>query len=404
MTNDIAIAHGHLASIGGAERVAIELARMFEAPIYALRVDDTFVPEDIEAVQILDERAERWFQDPDGFPQLPRTLFWFGKHLHTAVRGAWVPALREYDTVIITKNDLQWYQPGDEQTVMQYLHSPRREHYAMFHERGRSKVRRVWSTVMRTLHASRPIPNMVVCNSEVTKERARTAVGVPDDRLTVVHPPVSVSACDPTLSAGCDPYYLSFGRLAVNKRVDEVAEAFAEREERLLIAGDGPRRDEVERAAAGADNVEVLGWVDDARKRELMAGAKALVMHAVREDFGIVPIEAMASGTPVIGVDEPFTNKQILDGRNGLVYGRGELGGAVARFERQGVKWSADQLARFADRWFGVNRFRDQMREVVEQARKNSAIQPPWLNPQEGLPESKSVQQPALSDGGTDDE
>jgi glycosyltransferase involved in cell wall biosynthesis len=93
-------------------------------------------------------------------------------------------------------------------------------------------------------------------------------------------------------------YYFTASRLVQYKRIDIIAEAFSKTpERRLIIAGEGPEMNKI-KAIAGP-NVEILGHVDAARMTELMQQAKAFVF-AAEEDFGIVPLEAQACGTPVI--------------------------------------------------------------------------------------------------------
>jgi glycosyltransferase involved in cell wall biosynthesis len=93
-------------------------------------------------------------------------------------------------------------------------------------------------------------------------------------------------------------FYFTASRLVQYKRIDIIAEAFSKTpERRLIIAGEGPEMNKI-KAIAGP-NVEILGHVDAARMTELMQQAKAFVF-AAEEDFGIVPLEAQACGTPVI--------------------------------------------------------------------------------------------------------
>ena len=113
---------------------------------------------------------------------------------------------------------------------------------------------------------------------------------------TVIYPPVEISKF--TLRADKEDFYLAASRLVPYKKMNLIAEAFtAMPERRLVMIGDGPEMRKV-RAKAGP-NVTVLGYQDDDVLRDYMQRAKAFVF-AAEEDFGIVPLEAQACGTPVI--------------------------------------------------------------------------------------------------------
>jgi glycosyltransferase involved in cell wall biosynthesis len=134
---------------------------------------------------------------------------------------------------------------------------------------------------------------------------------------------------------------------------------------------------------------ELVGWVDGAEKRELLAGAKALLHNCRAEDFGIVPIEALASGTPVLTVAEGMPQHTVPDGA-GHTYPAGELASAIDRFEREGVAWAPDRMARWAATNFSEQRFIRQMRDAIDAARERHRINPD-LQPAEAA---------AVADGG----
>ncbi|MGK7296538.1 MAG: glycosyltransferase, partial [Candidatus Wenzhouxiangella sp. M2_3B_020] len=93
-------------------------------------------------------------------------------------------------------------------------------------------------------------------------------------------------------------------------------------------------------------------------------------------DFGIVPVEAFASGTPVLGIRDGYTQHQITDGWNGLLFSRGEpddVAGAVERFETHGVAASSRELTEFAEQ-FSVDAFERRMRDAVARAKANSEV------------------------------
>ncbi|HEY5365645.1 MAG TPA: glycosyltransferase, partial [Casimicrobiaceae bacterium] len=114
----------------------------------------------------------------------------------------------------------------------------------------------------------------------------------------VIYPPVDTDYFHPGGIVPPRDYYLAASRWVPYKRIDAIVAAFAQMPaRRLIVAGDGPDTARI-RAAARA-NVEFVGEVSRERLRELLRNARAFVF-AAEEDFGILPLEAQACGTPVI--------------------------------------------------------------------------------------------------------
>jgi glycogen(starch) synthase len=125
------------------------------------------------------------------------------------------------------------------------------------------------------------------------------------------------------------PYVLGIGRLVPQKGFDLLIDAFAQiagthPELDLLLAGDGPARADLERRARDlGTRVSFLGAVPATRAFALHAGAKAFVLPSRHEPQGIVVIEAMAAGTPVIATRVGGVPETVRDGENGLLVSGG---------------------------------------------------------------------------------
>jgi len=392
--HNIGVAHWAADCDGGGERVAWELGRTFGTAVHLGSRNRHIEPEDVECRHAFESTAV-------GLAQQTRLRF-------LADLLAWERAdrLRQFDTLVTSGNPTLRYVPEDDQTWIVYLHHTRRAETDRFGEIGDgavSVVRQLKMMAERILHSSASSrPDLIVCNSEIVARRARRYWGVEADRLRVVHPPVDVGNLSPTVAETQD-HYLALGRLAANKRVAELAARWSDHaaDRQLLVAGDGPERDRVE-AAAGS-NVSVLGRVSEERKRELLSSARGVIMPADSEDFGIVPIEALASGTPVVGVREGMTQHQIRHGTTGYLFewrSPESLIDAVSRLERDGVDWSTTQIAEWASR-FGRSRFRERMREIVVEAQDRANVDPKLFD---DTPEPVVSEPIAATDGGVGDE
>ncbi|MBN2047649.1 MAG: glycosyltransferase [Anaerolineaceae bacterium] len=145
-----------------------------------------------------------------------------------------------------------------------------------------------------------------IANSAYIARRIRKAYR---RQAEIIYPPVDTESF--TFSAEKGNYYLTASRLVPYKRVDLIVKAFQNLPDLpLLVAGDGPERKHLR--AGKPDHIQFLGHLPGSKLIELMQGAKAFIF-AAEEDFGIVPIEAQACGTPVIaygkgGVCESIPN------------------------------------------------------------------------------------------------
>jgi glycosyltransferase involved in cell wall biosynthesis len=162
----------------------------------------------------------------------------------------------------------------------------------------------------------------VFTNAQNTANRVAKYNGLSAEAL--YHPPrlaARLAAARPTYGA----FVLSVGRIESVKRVDLLVSAMARVDKpiRLVVAGDGTQRANVERVAAEAgvsDRVTFLGAVGDERLLDLYRDALAVVYPPFDEDFGYVTLEAFLSRKPVItAIDSGGPNEFVVDGVNGFV-------------------------------------------------------------------------------------
>jgi glycosyltransferase involved in cell wall biosynthesis len=133
----------------------------------------------------------------------------------------------------------------------------------------------------------------------------------------VILPPVDTEWFTPGDGSGGE-YDLIVSALAPYKRIELALEAYRGSGRRLKVAGSGP---EAERLRALAPpEAEFLGWVDEHTLRDLYRGCRAVIMPGV-EDFGIVPLEAMACGRPAVVFAEGGGPETVVPGETGVLFG-----------------------------------------------------------------------------------
>jgi glycosyltransferase involved in cell wall biosynthesis len=363
----IAVVHEHYYERGGAEHVAEEIAKTFDAPIFTGFINEEALPSE-------PERSELEFRDLFGDRRLAPAVKRFPWFRDFYYQFSWqrLPALTDYDIIIQSGNNPGWYVPPEEQTVVKYVHTTPRTSYDLFHQRADDFITKLYAYASRVLyHPNIPYPDLYVANSELVARRLERYWGVDD--AEVVYPPTDTQSYGPE---GKDDFYLSFSRLTDDKRFDEIINAFRNHpDKQLIIGGSGPKEEELKSLAADMGNVEFRGYLEESEKRKLLGSARALVYAAVNEDFGMVPIEAYASGTPVIGVRDGYTKYQIRDGKTGVLYDRGvqSLADAIERFDTKGVEAEATDLVDIAEK-YSLEQFRRSMRDKVKAAVEDTKI------------------------------
>jgi len=174
-----------------------------------------------------------------------------------------------------------------------------------------------------------------IANSTFIARRIRRVWG---REARVVHPPVAVDEYKPVAPSEVSDRYLWVSQMTPYKRADLALEAFNRLGVRALMVGDGEMYDFVRKNAG--PNVEVRQRLNFSELKEAYATCRALVFTP-EEDFGIVPVEANASGRPVIAYGRGGARDSVIDGKTGLFYYEHTADGlidAIRRFE----EWEPD--------------------------------------------------------------
>jgi len=201
-------------------------------------------------------------------------------------------------------------------------------------------------------------------------------------RAEVVYPPVDTAFYTPD---GCtrEDFYLMVTALVPYKRVDRAIAAFGSLPRPLRIIGSGPLRKRLERGAP--DNVTFLGPQSDEVIRDHYRRCRALIFPG-QEDFGMVPLEAMACGAPVVALGAGGATETVLDpdgghplGPTGVLYRPrdADLPQAVLRLEAIESGFQPARLAAWAAR-FGTERFLTEFKRAAGKIIRDKGLDEPW--------------------------
>ncbi len=297
----IAVVHDWLDTWGGGENVLAEILRAYpEADLYAL-VD--FLSE-AQRAALGGRRARTTF-----LQRIPGARRRFRLLLPAFPRAIESLDLAGYDLILSSSHAVaKGVRTGAHQVHVCYCHTPMRyawdlrDQYLAQTDLARgvrgAVVKRLLDRVRDWDRATSTRVSAFIANSAFVRERIARCYG---RDAVVIPPPVDTVYFTPESGrgAGADrDYYFAASRFVAYKRLDLVAAAFAALPQaRLVVAGAGP--EEARIRAAARSNVEFVGHVSRERMRELLRGARAFVF-AAEEDFGILPVEAQACGTPVI--------------------------------------------------------------------------------------------------------
>jgi len=260
-----------------------------------------------------------------------------------------------------------------DQLHISYVHSPIRYAWDLYHDylEAEGVTDRVRNLLARPiLHYMRlydvctaPRVDVFVANSQHVARRIWKRYR---RQAHVVYPPVDISRF--SVQHEKEDYFLTMSRLVSYKRMDLVVRAFNEMpDKQLYVIGDGPERDRLERLAG--PNVDVLGYQPDEAVVHYMQNARAFVF-AAEEDFGIVPVEAQACGTPVIAYGRGGATETVVPGETGLFFHRQDVDAvreAVAEFEVLEPELDPPEIRAQAEQ-FDVSTFRSAFAETVRTA------------------------------------
>lgn len=366
----IAIVHEWFDSYAGSEKVLEQMLKVYpKADLFAV-VD--FLPQD-ERGFIQNKKVITTF-----IQGLPKAKNKFRKYLPLMPLAIEQLDLRKYDLVISNSHCVaKGVITGPNQLHISYVHSPIRYAWDLqqqyLEEANLQYGLEGWIAKI-ILHYMRLWDNRTannvdyfISNSQYIAKRIQKCY-----RRTaeVIYPPVAVH--DFTLCLQKEDYYLTASRMVPYKKIDLIVEAFSKMpDKKLVVIGDGPQFEKVKSKAKNFENIVLLGYQPFEVLKEKMQKAKAFVF-AAEEDFGIVPVEAQACGTPVIAYGKGGALETVInydkENPTGIFFKEqtaDSIVNAVKIFEKNITLFKPENCRKNAER-FSEARFRNEFKQFME--------------------------------------
>jgi glycosyltransferase involved in cell wall biosynthesis len=372
----IALVHDYLTQFGGAERVFELLCRFFaQADVYSSLYDSQ------NTVNIQGHSIETTFLQR--IPGAKKSFRLFAPLYYPAFRQL---DLQKYDLIVSSTSSFAKgvkKRPGALHicfchNVTRFLWNTR----TYLEEYGRyKKLSPLIKPILKSLRKQdlqyAQEPDLYIANSTTVAERIKQ---IYQRKALVVNYPIDTSKF--IFAAEKEDYYLISSRMISYKRLDIAIEAFNWLGLPLIIIGDGPERKRLE--AMSLENIKFLGYVEDEWRTHLMAKAKAVIVTAL-EDYGLVPIEANASGTPVIAYGAGGVLDTQISGKTGILFRHqtpDALQSAIEQAESQ--QWNYAEIRKHAVNNFSELVFFQQIATVItefygQSVLDNLAINTEWL-------------------------
>src|SRR4028119_359888 len=208
--------------------------------------------------------------------------------------------------------------------------------------------------------ASAQEPDFYIANSSTVASRIQQFYG---KQSVVIHYPIDISQFN--FSKDKENFYLTSARLLGYKRIDLIIEAFNWLGWPLFITGDGPERERLESRAL--KNIKFLGYVSDTERSQLMSKARGVIVAAL-EDYGLVPVEANVSGTPVIAYGKGGVLDTQIPGKTGVFFNL-QTPEAIhtAVLESSNITWEYEKIREHAIDNFSEEVFFKKVEGVIEE-------------------------------------
>ena len=359
-----AIVHEWLVNYAGSEKCVESFTNIYpDAPVYTL-VD--FLDDEQRTIILKGKQAKTSF-----IQHLPYAKTKHRNYLPLFPRAIEQFNLSDFDIIISSSHAVaKGVKTNRRQLHISYCYSPMRYAWDNAEEylKGfKGSVAKLFLNYLRRWDIkSSKNPDYLIAISEYIRNKIKRIYNRDAD---VIYPPVDTDKFP--LETNKEDYYLAASRLVPYKRIDLIVEAFANMlDKKLVVIGSGPEKEKI--LSKATPNVDVIGYQDFESLKTYMQKAKAFVF-AAEEDFGIVVVEAMACGTPVIAFKTGGASETVVDGKTGILFPEQTCDSiieAIVKFEQISSTLNYSEISQHAEK-FSRSRFEQTFKEYVNEKAKN---------------------------------
>jgi glycosyltransferase involved in cell wall biosynthesis len=357
----VALVHDYLVQYGGAERVLEVFAEMFpEAPIYTLIHDDNQLYGAFSDKKIRTSFLQKLPLAKTNHRLFPALMPLAVEDLDLTAYDLVISSSNSYTKGIITRPDA---------IHICYCHTPMRYAWDDYHRHFQefnymSFIKNLLPFAMNYIRLWDKISadrvDYYLANSNNVARRINKYYRLNSE---VLYPPVNTEInFEPNIEG---EYYLMLGRFLPYKHYDIVIEAFVKNGKKLHLVGSGPDEEKLKSLAKGHNNIKFLGRLSDEEAQQQFRECKAFIF-ASEDDFGIVPVEAMAAGKPVIAYARGGALETVEDGKSGIFFEEQNpesIIEAVEKFET--MKFDANYIHNYAQK-FSKDNFKQNFYKFLE--------------------------------------
>ena len=358
----VALVHEWLVNIGGSEKVLEAIYEIYTAPIFTLVADKKI----LKGSSL--EKAEIFTSFIQKFPKATKKYRNYLVFFPLAIEQF---DLTNYDVIISSNTCVaKGVLTKADQLHICYCHTPARYAWDLYHEYLKSTglnrglkgfiAKLIFHYIRLWDYSTSNRVDYFIANSKYVAKRIKK---IYQRDATVIYPPVDVNKFE--VCTKKENFYLTVSRMVPYKKIDLIVEAFSEMpDKKLVVIGDGPDFKKIK--SKTSKNVELLGYQPFEVLKNYMQKAKAFIF-AAEEDFGIVPVEAQACGTPVIAYGKGGVLETVIENKTGIFFKEQSVEAliqAIKEFEKKENIFDPYEIRKNAEK-FKKERFKKEFKNFV---------------------------------------